>query len=278
MTNSLGHLSKLCQVFHLMICVTLGVFFSLLIWHFLSKPCMVLRWQCSHEESLPYQESLCNLGSKERFFCLRQSLWLPAFPFLSIRSWGSQSTFCWGQRLRMTRWTSHKTATPYLQKRCQEIDYQTVKGILLFYSFGCYHFKRKTLKQKDREFRGTENSPCSQTLECWTLSEKKSVSSWLYFRAFDPFGSCCWCRIRDVNNGINIETEPPLSCAGRQRRLCWSTKGGSPEQEVTRLLGQRYSCFVLNLSNFLFPPIAICSSDSEKYVFAMHSWYFSSGL
>lgn len=27
MTNSLGHLSKLCQVFHLMICVTLGGFF-----------------------------------------------------------------------------------------------------------------------------------------------------------------------------------------------------------------------------------------------------------
>lgn len=105
MTNSLGHLSKLCQVFHLMICVTLGVFFPLFIWHFLSKPCMVPRWQCSHEESLPYQESLCNLGSKERFFCLRQSLWLPAFPFLSIRSWGCQSTFCWGQRLCITRWT-----------------------------------------------------------------------------------------------------------------------------------------------------------------------------
>lgn len=64
-TNSSGHLSKLCQVFHLMICVMLGVFFfALFIWHFLSKLCMVLRWQCSPEESLPYQEPLRHLAKR----------------------------------------------------------------------------------------------------------------------------------------------------------------------------------------------------------------------
>lgn len=145
-----AHLSKLCQVFHLMISVMFGAFFALFIWHFLSKPCMVLRWQCSHEESLPYQEPLCYLGNKERFFSL--SLWLPAFLFLLIRSWWSQSTFCWGQRLCMARWTcnSHKTI-PAEEVSVTTGDYQTVKEILIFYSFEFYHFKRTTLKQREGE-------------------------------------------------------------------------------------------------------------------------------
>lgn len=154
--NSLGHLSKLCQVFRLMICVMLGDFLPFSSGIFSQNPVWCSDSNVAMKNPYP-TKSPCVIWEVKRGFFLSQAQSMTSCFPIPFDLGGPNPP---SAEVKGCAWPDEH-APPCISQNnfsiaAQEVpvstgDYQTVKGILLFYSFGLYHFKRKTLKQKVRE-------------------------------------------------------------------------------------------------------------------------------